>query len=246
MSVLAMASLTAEPAARRAPRRPAGQRGPGALAGLDLAGERRHAAVGADVHPGVVRRAPAAVGVAGPGHHGDQALGHRRRERVRLLARPGPRAARPGPASIRRCRAAAAQPGRRRGRRHRRELLRLLHELGGAVHGAPDPRVGAAPAHVPGKLGRDPLRRPGAGPRPAAPPCRSASPACRSRTACAPVSSQACWTGCRMPSSARPSTVVIRCPAASAAGTWQASPPGGRSARCTRRRRPRRSRAWAR
>ena len=34
----------------------------------------------------------------------------------------------------------------------------------------------------------------------------------------APVSSQACCTGCRMPSSARPSAVVTRWPAASAAG----------------------------
>ena len=51
------------------------------------------------------------------------------------------------------------------GRRHRLEQLRLLHELGRAADRAPDPRIGAAPADVPGQLGGDPgvirVRSPG-------------------------------------------------------------------------------------
>ena len=73
----------------------------------------------------------------------------RRRERLRLLARPDPRAAL--------ARAALDRPRRAGRRRHGLKQLRLVHQLGGAVHRPPDPRIGTAAADLAGQLGVDPV-----------------------------------------------------------------------------------------
>ena len=121
------------------------QRAPGPLPGLHLAGEGRHHPVRPHVQPGPRASGQYARGRFLPGH-ADQALGQPGQERAGirgdLIPGPGPGAGHDG--------RLGGQDG------HWLQRLRLLHQLGRPVDRRPDPRVGAAPAEVPGQFGGDP------------------------------------------------------------------------------------------